>query len=357
MRTKKKEEPTKPRNYTIDHGQMIIESSAPTRVDLAGGTIDIPPLFLFHEGAATVNFAISLLARCRIETRDDDRIILESVDQKALVESTLGNIDSLRDEPRLELLSKLVYFFRPETGFHMTTESEAPAGAGLAGSSTLNIACIGALNKLVGDRYEPDKFIPIAANLETTVIRVPAGYQDYYSAAYGGAACIHFRMDGIKREALNIDTAELERRIAVCYTGEPRNSGTNNWEITKNHIDGDKQIFAIFDEIRDTSLAVRNTLLVGDSDGLGRILAASHPQRKRLSPNITTPQMDHLIDVALANGAIAPKVCGAGGGGCIAFYCEDGRREDVENALAAEQGAEVLDWQVNAAGLTVTVTD
>jgi D-glycero-alpha-D-manno-heptose-7-phosphate kinase len=48
---------------------MIIESTAPTRVDLAGGTIDIWPLYLFHPGAATVNFAVSLYARCRIETR------------------------------------------------------------------------------------------------------------------------------------------------------------------------------------------------------------------------------------------------------------------------------------------------
>ena len=158
---------------------MIIESSAPTRVDLAGGTIDIPPLFLFHEGAATVNFAVSLLARCRIETRDDDRIILESVDQETKVETSVGDIAGLKNESRLELLSKLVYFFRPECGFHMTTESEAPAGAGLAGSSTLNIACIGALNKLVGDRYTPDKFIPIAANVECQVIKVPTGFQDY----------------------------------------------------------------------------------------------------------------------------------------------------------------------------------
>src|SRR5438067_12424007 len=103
---------------------MIIESSAPTRVDLAGGTIDIPPLFLFHEGAATVNFAVSLLAHCRIETRDDDKIILESVDQKARIETTVSDITDLKNEPRLELLSKLIYFFRPETGFHMTTKSE-----------------------------------------------------------------------------------------------------------------------------------------------------------------------------------------------------------------------------------------
>jgi D-glycero-alpha-D-manno-heptose-7-phosphate kinase len=65
--------------------------------------------------------------------------------------------------------------------------------------------------------------------------------------------------------------------------------------------------------------------------------------------------MDHLIATALANGAIAPKVCGAGGGGCIAFYCEDGRRQDVEAALAEQEGCEVLGWNVNAAGLTVNV--
>lgn len=336
---------------------MIIESSAPTRVDLAGGTIDIPPLFLFHEGAVTVNFAVSLLAHCRIETRDDERIILESVDQNAVVETTVDQIAMLKDESRLELLSKLVYFFRPETGFQMTTRSEAPAGAGLAGSSTLNIACIGALNKLVGDRYEPDRFIPIAANVECQVIRVPTGFQDYYPAAFGGVASIHFGPEGMSRARLEVDIPALERRIAVCYTGEPRNSGINNWEITKRHIDGDAEIFEIFEGIRDTAVDMRFALARNDWEAVGLLLAEAHPWRKRLSPNITTPQMDRLIDAALANGAIAPKVCGAGGGGCMAFFCEDGRRADVEAALAAQNGATVLDWHVNADGLSVRVLD
>src|ERR1044071_5511909 len=261
---------------------MIIESSAPTRVDLAGGTIDIPPLFLFHEGAATVNFAVDLMARCRIETRSDDKIILESIDRKLTVESSLGKIDELATEPNLCLLAKLVYFFKPETGFTMTTNSEAPAGAGLAGSSTLNIACIGALNRLVGNRYAPERFIPIAANVECQVIRVPTGFQDYYSAQYGGAAAIHFGIDGIKRETLDVDIDTLERRIAVCYTGEPRNSGTNNWEITKRHIDGDNELFDIFEGIRDGSLELRAALLLNAWNAVGEILKNAFPQRKRL---------------------------------------------------------------------------
>lgn len=332
---------------------MIIESSAPTRVDLAGGTIDIPPIFLFHEGAATVNFAVSMRAHCRIETRDDDRIILESIDQRTTHKTTVGDVGTLKDEPTLELLSKLVYFFKPETGFKMTTESKAPAGAGLAGSSTLNIACIGALNQLVGDRYTTDRFIPIAAAVECQVIRVPTGYQDYYSAQYGGVSAIHFGPDGMRREALDIDTAMLERRIAICYTGEPRNSGTNNWEITKRHIDGDREIFDIFEVIRDTAVNARAALLSNDWENLGGVLKRAFPNRKRLSPNITTPQMDTLIAAAEASGAIATKVCGAGGGGCIAFYCEDGRRQDVENALSAQDGASVLDWHLDPQGLVI----
>jgi D-glycero-alpha-D-manno-heptose-7-phosphate kinase len=333
---------------------MIIEATAPTRVDLAGGTIDIPPLFLFHEGAATVNFAIDLLAKCRIETRNDNKIVIESIDRKEKFETSIERIGELYDEPRLELLSKLIYFFKPEVGFNMTTESEAPAGAGLAGSSTLNIACIGALNRLVGNRYHEDNFIKIAANVECQVIKVPTGYQDYYSAQYGSVASIHFRPDGMEREALNVDIKTLEDRIVVLYTGEPRNSGTNNWEITKRHIDGDKELFTIFDGIRDTSISLRAALLESDWTLVGEILKAAQPQRKKLSPNITTPRMDELIETAMSNGAIAAKICGAGGGGCIAFFCEEGKKSEVENALRQEKDAEVLDWHISHDGLVIT---
>ena len=93
---------------------MIIESSAPTRVDLAGGTIDIWPLYLFHPGAMTVNFALSLLASVRIETRDDNRVILESRDRGVGFETTVDGIDELARDERLELVSKMVHFFRPD---------------------------------------------------------------------------------------------------------------------------------------------------------------------------------------------------------------------------------------------------
>lgn len=333
---------------------MIIESSAPTRVDLAGGTIDIWPLYLFHPRAATVNFAISLRAHCRIETRDDGRIVLESRDRKMAFETSLEALEDLIREERLELISKLVHFFKPTTGFHLIANSEAPAGAGLGGSSALAIACIGALNRLVGNRYDERKFITIVANIETTVIRVPAGFQDYFPAFHGGTSCIHFGPAGIKREALTVDEAELQKRIAICYTGEPRLSGTNNWDIMKRHIDGDPELFRLFDGIRDSALAMREALMNRDWNSVSDVMRAAYPNRKRLAPAVATPQMERLVEVALANGAEAAKICGAGGGGCIAFLCADGRKEDVEQALSAEEGAEVLNWEVARDGLVIT---
>jgi D-glycero-alpha-D-manno-heptose-7-phosphate kinase len=331
---------------------VIIESSAPTRADLAGGTIDIWPIYLFHPGAMTVNFALSLRAHVRIETREDDRLILESRDREIRFETTLDRIDELARDEQLEIVSKMVHFFRPQAGFHLTTHSEAPAGAGISGSSALAIALIGALNLHAGNRYDESKFIEIAANVETTVIKVPAGFQDYYPAFYGSTSCIHLRPDGVEREHLAVDHDEIKRRFVVCYTGEPRHSGINNWDVFKRHIDRDKDMFEIFERIRDSAIHMRAALLANDWQAVAETMRTAYPNRKRLAPGITTPHMDVLVERALANGAAGAKVCGAGGGGCIAFLCAEGQKENVEHALVAE-GAEILQWDVAREGLLV----
>src|SRR5438132_7025947 len=175
----------------------------------------------------------------------------------------------------------------------------------ISGSSALAMALIGALNRLVGNRYDERKFITIAANIETTVIKVPAGFQDYYPAFYGSTSCVHFRADGIEREHLSINEDELERRFVICYTGEPRLSGINNWDSFKRHIDGDAELFGIFERIRDAAVRMRAALLANDWDEVAATMRAAYPVRKRLAPGITTPQMDMLVERALGNGAEA----------------------------------------------------
>jgi D-glycero-alpha-D-manno-heptose-7-phosphate kinase len=325
-----------------------IDTSAPTRIDLAGGTIDIWPLYLFHPGAQTLNAAISIRARATIESRSDSRIVIRSLDTQASVEA--ADWRELRDRRELRLLSLLAHFFEAR-GLTLTTSSESPAGAGIAGSSALNVAVCAALADWNRTHYEPEALLQIAMNVEAQAINVPTGLQDYRPAMYGGIAALELDPDGVRRVPLHVDTQELERRIVLCYTGEPRNSGTNNWEITKKHIDGDRHVFDCFERIRDTAVAMREALERGDWEQVGRSIAEEWDNRKRLAPGVTTPGIEELIGRALGAGAVAAKVCGAGGGGCLFVYGPPARNGAVREALAAG-GARLLEYTIERHGLT-----
>ena len=337
---------------------MHIETSAPTRIDLAGGTIDIWPLYLFHPGAQTINAAISLRARARIDTRPDRLVVIRSEDTNTTVE--FDDWNTLRDDGELRLLSLLTHWFLrgPEApphgrkdGLTLTTRCESPAGAGIAGSSALNVAVCAALAQWTRHHYEPEALLQIAMNIEAQAIRVPTGAQDYRPAMYGGIAAVELNVDGVRRVGLSVDPRELERRIVLCYTGEPRNSGTNNWEITKKHIDGDRHVFDCFERIRDTAARMREALARGNWDLVGSAIAEEWDNRKRLAPGVTTPAIEDLIGRARAAGATAAKVCGAGGGGCLFCYGPPERRPAIQEALAAG-GARLLDYRIERDGLT-----
>jgi D-glycero-alpha-D-manno-heptose-7-phosphate kinase len=326
---------------------MRIAASAPTRIDLAGGTIDIWPLYLFHDGAVTLNAAISLRAHVSVDRRADNGLRLRSIDGGR--EVSAGGWSELDPSGPLPLLALAARHYRLEH-VSVETRAESPAGAGIAGSSALTIALCGAFARVTGASLNPDDLLQVAMNIECQTIRVPTGVQDYRPAMYGGVAAIELRTEGIKRVALDVDPRELERRIVLAYTGEPRKSGTNNWEITKRHLDGDREIFDCFERIRDTASAMRTALARGDWDEVGRQIAAEWDNRKRLAPGVTTPTIDDLIARAMAAGASAAKVCGAGGGGCLFCYGPPAARGAVAEALAAG-GARVLDYRIETGGL------
>ncbi len=287
-------------------------------------------------------------AHAWIEPRPDERIELVSEDTDRVVNLSASQ---LRDDETLPLLGHLVERFGAH-GLTLTTKSESPAGAGIAGSSALNVAVCGALARYLEMDLEPEALLRIAQDVEAQVIRVPTGLQDYRPAMYGGIAAIELHAGGPRRVPLSVDPSELESRIVLCYTGEPRNSGTNNWEITKRHIDGDRHVFDCFERIRDTAAAMREALTRGDWDATAACLAEEWANRKRLAPGVTTPAIDGLIARALAAGAEAAKVCGAGGGGCLFCLVPPEQADAVREALA-EGDARVLDFTVEVEGLRV----
>ena len=326
-----------------------ISSSAPTRIDLAGGTLDIWPLYLFHEHAQTVNAAISLRAHAEITERSDGRLRFESIDTSKTVE--VAQWQDLADDQGLPLLSRLARFFRAEN-LTLRTRGESPAGAGIAGSSALNVAVCGALAEWSGLKLDGEKLLTIAMNVEAQVISVPTGVQDYRPAYYGGVAALELQPDGVTRAPIGVDVDELQRRIVLAYTGAPHFSGTNNWDIMKRHIDGDRHVHECFDRIVEAASGVRHALTGSDWEGVAAQINLEWEARKKLAPGVTTATIEALMASAFAAGARAGKVCGAGGGGCLFCVVDPADSAAVESALAAG-GARILDYRIETDGLRV----
>ena len=326
-----------------------IHASAPTRIDLAGGTLDIWPLYLFHDGAQTLNAAISLRASCDLRSRTDRRLVIVSEDSRERVE--VDHWSELRDTHDLRLLGRLLHFFQGE-GLDLHTRSDSPVGAGIAGSSALNIAVCGALNAWSGGHRTADEIFQIAMNVEAQAIDVPTGAQDYRPAYYGGISAIELGVNGVRRVALDVRPDELQQRIALAYTNASRNSGINNWDVMKRHIDGDAGVQLSFARIRDIASAMRAALERRDWREVGGQIAAEWENRKKLAAGVTTPEIDRMLAAARAAGSLGGKVCGAGGGGCLFCFAEPEDIPAVRQALAGA-GARVLDFTIESRGLVI----
>jgi D-glycero-alpha-D-manno-heptose-7-phosphate kinase len=336
---------------------MRIESKAPTRVDLAGGTLDIWPLYLFHPGAVTVNAAITRYASCVIETHSGggERIHLVSRDTKR--EESFASFAALvkTKRYRLPLLAEIVKFFKPEGGFTLTTDSEAPAGAGIGGSSAMAVAICAALDRFTGAGKSKVDWIHISRDAEAVVIRVPTGTQDHYPPAFGGAAAIELPPGGERRIELRVDLTELERRIVLCYTGKPRQSGINNWEVYKAHIDGKRAIQKNLERISEVAQRMRGALERANWRETGRLMHEEWMFRKKNLPTISTKTVDRIVKSARRKGALAGKVCGAGGGGCVVLLIDPDARKSVEAAVV-EAGGELLPMRIDRSGVQVNVS-
>ncbi|HET6145012.1 MAG TPA: hypothetical protein VFE02_15995 [Candidatus Acidoferrales bacterium] len=334
---------------------MRIESKAPTRIDLAGGTLDIWPLYLFHEGALTVNCAITRYASCVIEIMpaSSRRIVLTSRDTRRT--ESFASFDALcrAHKYKLPLLVNLVRVFRPAGGFTLTTNSEAPSGAGIGGSSAMAVAICAALDKLTNAKLRREDWIHLSRDVEAIVIRVPTGTQDHYPPAFGGASAIVLAPGGERRESLLCDLDELEARLVLCYTGKPRQHGINNWEVFKRHIDGTRRVARNLEKISVIAQAVRTAIERNKWKEVGKLMHEEWDFRRRNLHSISTPLIDKVISAARRNGALAGKVCGAGGGGCVTLLIEPDARKRVESAVLGA-GAKLLPIQIDRAGVTVS---
>ncbi len=334
-----------------------VVAAAPTRIDFAGGTLDIPPLYLFHQPALTINVAINLCATVTVQERTGRGIRLIARDQNTQAFWASSSEIEWRQNRFLELVARHLRSFAPLSGVEVTTDCQAPAGAGTGGSSALAIAATAALARLKEHQLARPELIEYARSIETQTIRVPTGYQDYFAAVYGGASALEFGLTGIVRQpaARPGFLRELEKHLLLVYTGKPRFSGANNWQLFRAHMNGDRKVLRFFERLKLSAIAMREAFLRQDLRRVAEVLNEDWAIRKAMLPNMSTPLIDTLIRKSRYAGAFAARVCGAGGGGCVVFLADPTSHKRLRELVAAH-GARVLPCSVHRRGLTVRET-
>ncbi len=350
-----------------------IESIAPVRVDLAGGTVDIWPLYLLLDAPKTINFGVSLFAKTTIESEPSPQpqVRLESIDLK---KSQTFSWEEILDEkttaiPELDLPVRLLRYFAKEhtnpraLSFTLQTEAKSPSGAGLGGSSALSISIIGALWKWVNPRTPLDLekdgefLISLTRDVESQVLYGPAGLQDYYGAAFGGLQVLSWKIAKNSRNTLPVETLkELEARTLLFYSGKSRNSGINNWQLFKGLIDKDPAVDQNFRAIVAATAKLETALLKQDFKQVVEAVREEWETRKTLAPGISTPDMDAAYARAREITDLAFKVCGAGGGGCFFILLPEKNevlKEKVKNAVLSSGEIRLLPFEAVPHGLTV----
>lgn len=322
---------------------------APVRADLAGGTLDLWPLYLFHPGARTVNVAISFYAESEVLETEDGAIEVHLTDHQ--YRHRYESMKELAADPKASLIFRALEHFHLN-GIKITTRTDAPRGSGLGGSSALSITLVRALSEIAGAPLEGETLINVVRDLETRLLGVPAGIQDYYPPVFGGLGSLHLLPGAPVRHPIATPVADLARHMLLHYTGVAHFSGTNNWEMYKRHIDGKKKVQRGLAKIAANSIEMEKALEAGDFQEAGKVLAKEWESRKALIDGISTPEIDAAIDAAVGAGAWGGKVCGAGGGGCIVFLFPPEKRQDIVRALAGVPGR-VLDVEPVHNGLMV----
>ncbi|MGV3724348.1 MAG: GHMP kinase [Actinomycetota bacterium] len=337
---------------------MYVEAVAPSRIDLAGGTLDIYPLYLFEEGGITVNMGIDVGSRVRITPRADREVHLRSLDT-GLVQSA-ETVEALDTRGPLELVARLLKFYAPSTGVDVETENRAPKGSGLGASSSLLIAISGALNELNQLGHDGETLIRYGADLEAQNIRIPTGKQDYYAACYGGVNAIHWgiRENRVQPLLVGEETiAALESRLILSFTGISHFSGATNWDMVRNYIENTGSTRNALRTINATAHEMAAVLQGVDLEGFARVLDHEWQHRRSLAEGVSTPEIDEMIAQAQKAGALASKICGAGGGGCMVTFVEEGAQEAVKASLI-QHGANPIPFRISRSGLQVrTVTE
>jgi D-glycero-alpha-D-manno-heptose-7-phosphate kinase len=224
----------------------------------------------------------------------------------------------------------------------VTTAVDAPMGSGLGSSSALVVALIEAYRTFLDLPLARYDVAHLACDIERRDLDLAGGRQDQYSAAFGGINYLEFLRDGeVIVNPLRFSegvVAELESSLAVCFSGQSRESDTIIRQQNAGLDGGSAEVLEAMHQLRQDAADMKRAIMQGDIGRVAELLERSWLAKKRTAPGVSTPRIEALESAARAAGAIGAKVSGAGGGGFMMFVVPTERRYRLITALS-EQGA------------------
>jgi D-glycero-alpha-D-manno-heptose-7-phosphate kinase len=338
---------------------MPIRSRTPTRVDFAGGTTDLQA-FSSREGGTVLNAAIDRHAYCTLHSGGVNGVKIHSQDLEQYVQA--ATIRELEFDGNLDLLKAAVLALELPSGLDISVRSDAPPGSGTGASASIGVALLGLLDHLRGSdparrrsRLSRFELAELACQLEKD-LGIVGGKQDQYAAAVGGFNLMQFTCDGqVAIEPLELSPAvvcDLEKHLVLCYSGESRLSGSTNQKMIAAYESGDTTVGTAMRAVKRVAQDMQRALLAADLPWFGELMEEEWQARRQLAEGVVTSRLDELRTAALQGGALAGKVCGAGGGGCMIFLSQPDREGSVRKALE-QSGGQIIDFSFDFRGLVV----
>jgi D-glycero-alpha-D-manno-heptose-7-phosphate kinase len=340
---------------TRDHLPVQIEKSvyararAPVRISFGGGGSDVTHYFV-GLGGAVINATISLYSHATLRIRDDQRIVINSMDLKeTLYADDLADI--LNQGGRFGLIQSLLKVIHPNFGFELFLHSDFPINSGLGGSAVVSAAILGCFNQFRRDQWDQHELAELAFQAERLYLGVAGGWQDQYATVFGGFNFMEFQMDQNIVHPLRIHQntlLELEESLILCDTGTTHDSGGIHQDQRRQMQQQD-----IRQQVQNNvelTYQMRNHLLRGRLQDFGQMLHDGWQIKRQLSSKISNSRLDQVYAGALDHGALGGKLLGAGGGGFFLFYVPPFRKHHLITHLA-DQGLKVHPFRFEQQGL------
>jgi hydroxymethylglutaryl-CoA reductase len=252
---------------------------------------------------------------CEAETRIEFRDV---EDDRAL---------SMRPPAGLSELVRLVVRQLGMEGrrFDIRVQSNLPRASGLGSSAAVAVAVIRAFDNVFTLGLSNDAINRFAFDCEKLAHGDPSGI-DNTVATYGKAVLY---CKALAPPAKPLPLSEFPP-LVIAASGMRAGTKQQVEAVHRRHARMVGRYDAIFDEIDAISMEGAAALVRQDYRELGMLMNLCHGLLNAIE--VSTPELERMVDIARRNGAAGAKLTGAGGGGAIVALCP-GSIDDVGQAL------------------------